>query len=296
VSWAAHELESYFLQKHVKAKVSYLAILLGCFLPDLFTKLPVYGIHIGSFTMDPVQEPWKYHRGWPGVGFTHSLFFVTLFSMLVLALFKNRAWFIGLLIGGTAHVLTDVCDSIGTMALFPFTTQQYTIGMWAYASQEGKFGDAAAYYSSLGGVWDFFWLLLCIGGWKVFTRDFFFEKVVPQDRAWDWLRRTFGMSNRAMLALYRAYFLYGATRIFAWFIWARARTDAPIDWSWGGPSFVEKATVPDQTWQDVVWNTGRGLVLATITGYLMWRFLIRPLWERAGRHEDALPARPAPAG
>jgi len=30
MSWAAHELESYFLQKHVKVKVSYLAILLGC--------------------------------------------------------------------------------------------------------------------------------------------------------------------------------------------------------------------------------------------------------------------------
>jgi len=50
VSWAAHELESYFLQKHVKVKVSYVAVLLGCLLPDLFTKLPVYGVHIGSMT------------------------------------------------------------------------------------------------------------------------------------------------------------------------------------------------------------------------------------------------------
>ena len=32
MSWAAHELESYVIQKHVKAKVSYVAILLGCLL------------------------------------------------------------------------------------------------------------------------------------------------------------------------------------------------------------------------------------------------------------------------
>ena len=29
MSWAAHELESYFIQKHTKARISYLAILLG---------------------------------------------------------------------------------------------------------------------------------------------------------------------------------------------------------------------------------------------------------------------------
>jgi hypothetical protein len=47
MSWAAHELESFALRKHMRTKVSYLGILLGCLLPDLFTKLPVYGLHIG---------------------------------------------------------------------------------------------------------------------------------------------------------------------------------------------------------------------------------------------------------
>ena len=47
MSWAAHELESYFLQKHTKLRVSYLAILLGCLSPDLLTKLPVYGLDLG---------------------------------------------------------------------------------------------------------------------------------------------------------------------------------------------------------------------------------------------------------
>ena len=48
MSWAAHELESYFLQKHVSVKVSYLAVLAGCLLPDQFTKLPVYGFASGT--------------------------------------------------------------------------------------------------------------------------------------------------------------------------------------------------------------------------------------------------------
>jgi hypothetical protein len=68
MSWAAHELESYFIQKHVKLRVSYLAILLGCLVPDLFTKLPVYGFSFGILHITPEHDPWKYHRGWPGVG------------------------------------------------------------------------------------------------------------------------------------------------------------------------------------------------------------------------------------
>jgi len=58
VSWAAHELESYVIQRHTKVKVSYLAILLGCLGPDLATKFPVYGLHLGSFTVRAVGQPW----------------------------------------------------------------------------------------------------------------------------------------------------------------------------------------------------------------------------------------------
>src|SRR5947209_7035491 len=42
VSWAAHEFENYFIQKHVGVKVSFVAICIGTFLPDLFTKPFVY--------------------------------------------------------------------------------------------------------------------------------------------------------------------------------------------------------------------------------------------------------------
>lgn len=285
MSWAAHELESYFLQKHIKIKVSYLAILLGGFLPDFFTKLPVYGLNIGNMTLLKASFPAKYHRDWPGVGFTHSLAFAIVIALLVLWRTKNRAWAVGLLIGVSAHVLTDMFDSVGTMVFFPFTTQHYSTNMWAYASQQGRYGDAAAYYSSLGGVWDFGWFLLAVSGFRVFSRDFFFGTVVPNDRAWAWLKRRFRMSETAMLAAYRAFFVYGAGRMFAWFIWARLlnpeRGRQGLDWSWGGPYWVEKVSFPAQDWGVWLTNTARGALGMTVALVLIWRFGGRRLWARA---------------
>lgn len=287
MSWAAHELESYVIQKHVKTRVSYLAILLGCLLPDLMTKLPVYGFSIGGFTLK-ASNPAHYHRGWPGVGFTHSLMFGTLVALLVLWLVKSRAWALGLLLGQWAHVLTDMFDSVGTMVLFPFTTQHYTTGMWAYAAQQGRYGDAAAYYSSLGGVWDVFWLLVAVSSYQVFKRRFFFEKVVPDDPAWGWLRRKFALSDVAMLALYRAYFVYGACRIVAWFTWARIE-DYPLDLRWGGPYWVTKVVNEPVSAAAFARNTAVGLAGLSLALWLIWRYAGRRLWARAGEPAPASP-------
>ena len=65
MSWAAHEFENYFIQKHVGVKASFLGIVVGTQLPDLFTKSFVYAS----------DDPAAFHRGWPGVGFTQSLIF-----------------------------------------------------------------------------------------------------------------------------------------------------------------------------------------------------------------------------
>ena len=285
MSWAAHELESYFIQKHTKLKVSYLAILLGCLLPDLFTKLPVYGLHIGNMTLIKAKTPYKYHRGWPGVGFTHTLFFGALVALFLLWLTKNRAWFVGLLLGSWAHVLTDVFDSVGTMVFFPFSPQHYSTGMWAYAAQAGRYGDAAAYYSSFGGVWDFFWLVMALSGFRVFSKSFFFDTVVPNDPAWGWIRRKFALSDTAMLAVYRAYFIYGGCRIFAWFAWARLlnpqRGTQQLDWHWGGPYWVTKVSAPAHDWGVFFRNTAVGAVGLSLFFFLVWRFLGRRLWLRA---------------
>ncbi|WP_436787107.1 hypothetical protein [Yinghuangia sp. YIM S10712] len=115
MSWAAHELESYVLQKHIKTKVSFLAILLGCFWPDMITKGTVYGFDTFGVSFHP-ENPHLYHRGWPGVGFTHSLFYGVVVALIVLWLTKSRAWALGLLIGHWAHVFTDICDDVGAVA------------------------------------------------------------------------------------------------------------------------------------------------------------------------------------
>src|SRR5262245_7886700 len=128
VSWAAHEFESYVIQRHVRVRLSYLAVLLGCLLPDLFTKLPVYGLHLGSLELARARVPAQCHRGWPGVGCTHSLALGVLGALLILAVTKSRRWAIGILLGQWSHVLTDAFDSVGTMIFFPFTTQHYALG------------------------------------------------------------------------------------------------------------------------------------------------------------------------
>jgi len=288
VSWAAHELESYVIQKHVRVKVSFLAVLAGCLLPDQFTKLPVYGFSVGDVHVK-AAVPWHYHRSFPGVGFTHSLLFCALVATIMLAVTRNRPWFLGLLIGSWAHVFTDCFDSVGTMLFFPFTTRNYSVGMWAYASQEGRYGDAAAYYSSLGGVWDFLWLVLVLTSVSVLGKRYFFTTIVPADPAWGWLRRKFRLSDRAMLALYRAFFVYGACRIFAWFIWARFIDHAPMDWRWGGPWWVDKVDLPAiHPWEWVV-DTTIGVAGTAFVLWLGWRLIGRRLWNRAAAAEERSP-------
>ena len=82
MSWAAHEFENYFIQKHVGLKASFLAIVLGASIPDLFTKFLVYRS----------DDAAQFHRGWPGVGFTHSLIFGFAFAVVMLAITRSRAY------------------------------------------------------------------------------------------------------------------------------------------------------------------------------------------------------------
>ena len=152
MSWAAHEFETYFIQRHIGARASYLAIVLGSFAPDLFTKFFVYS----------AEDPAQFHRGWPGVGFSHSLIFGVALAAVVLLVARSRGWAFGLLIGQWAHVLTDVADTAGVMLFFPFSTEPVSISMWKHAAVLGRYGDGSAYYSSLGGVWDLLWLVVTV--------------------------------------------------------------------------------------------------------------------------------------
>ncbi len=240
MSWAAHELENFFFQKHLGTKVSYLGLLVGALGPDYFpTKLFAYGITFGTFQLK-ADNPAQFHRGWPGLGFTTSLtaglIFATFFYLISR---RNKAWFWGVLIGYWAHAITDSFDSAGTMLFWPFYNENVAVGLWRYSATEGKLRDAYAYYSSLGFIVDVAWILIVvIFAWRVLSSDYFRQIIRPADPFWGWVERKFSVPYRAQLAFYRAFFFYGACRTIAWSLLAHVVANTPWDLSFGGPHWV----------------------------------------------------------
>ena len=171
----------------MRGKVSFLGIFLGDFTPDFLSKFWVYGITINGHHYG-ASVPHQWHRGWPGMGFTHTLFLGRRLRRSRSGCGSATARFtVGYLLGYAAHALTDVNDSVGTMLLFPFTTLNWTLQTWAYAAtiDGGKYLDAAAYYSSLGLVMDLFWLVVVLCSWRVLTREYWRTQIVPADaRTW----------------------------------------------------------------------------------------------------------------
>ncbi len=263
MSWAAHQFEIYAVENHLpkrlRGKISFFAIFLGDFTPDFFAKFWVYGFTING-THYGATNPHRWHRGWPGMGFTHTVFLGAIVAAAMWFWKHNPAWAIGYMLGFAAHALTDINDSIGTMLLFPFSAHNWSIGTWAYAAtiEGGKYFDGAAYYSSLGFVMDTFWLVVVLASWRCLTRDYWRTRIVPPDaRAWAWFGRF--LSEPGLLALYRATFFYGVCRLITWTTWAHliarptillpdgtARTfdGYPWDLSWGGPWWVTPVRLP----------------------------------------------------
>ena len=238
MSWAAHDLEPYAIQRHLGGKVAIAPLLIGSYSPDLASKWFVYGV--GAFGYElKADDPTQFHRGWPGVGFTHSLAFGVVLAAVVFLLTRSRIWSLSLLIGQWAHAFTDMGDTIGTMLFFPFSTETIDIGAWAYAGQVGRELDAGAYFSGLGFVWDGVFVVYGLISWRILTRGYFRETIVPADPLWGWLGRR--VPETALLALYRASFFYGTTRWVAWLLWAHVLKDFPFDFSWGGPQWVDAA-------------------------------------------------------
>ena len=237
MSWATHDLEPYTFQRHLGLKVAFVPMLIGSYAPDLATKWFVYGITVFGIRLK-ADDPAKFHRGWPGVGFTHSLIFGLLIGLALWRIFGGP-YGLGFVIGHWAHSISDIGDTVGTMLFFPFTTYHVHIDAWAYAGQTGRFTDAAAYFSGLGFVWDGFWIALGLVSWRVLTRSYFEETIVPADGLWARLGRR--VPADALLVLYRAAFFYGVCRWSAWLIWAHVVHHYPFDLSWGGPHWVPAA-------------------------------------------------------
>ncbi len=217
MSWAAHDLEPYVIQKHLGRRIAFVPLLLGSYAPDLLSKWFVYGIDLFGLELK-ADNPAQFHRGWPGVGFTHSLMFGVVLAAVALAVTRKRIWAISLLVGQWAHALTDIGDTVGTMLLFPFSTDLVAVGAWAYAGQTGRLTDAGAYFSGLGFVWDGIFVVWALLSWRVLTRAYFRDTIAVADPFWGWAGRY--LPETALLALYRASFFYGICRWAAWLIWA----------------------------------------------------------------------------
>jgi len=289
VSWAAHQFEIYAVENHapkkLAGKLSFFAIFLGDFTPDFLAKFWVYGITINGHHYG-AGVPWKWQRGWPGMGPTHTLFFGAICAALLWSWKRSRALTVGFMFGIAAHVLTDVNDSVGTMVLFPLTTLSWTIKTWAYGAtvQGGKYLDAAAYYSSLGLVMDLFWLAVVLASWRVLTREYWRTQVVPADpQNWAWLGRF--LPERGLLALYRGTFFYGVARLVAWSTWAHVvarpvingveHHGYPYDLSWTGPWWMVPHNLPHVP---IVIVAPTALLLC---GAVYWA--ASRLWEPMGR-------------
>ena len=291
MSWAAHQFEIYAVQAHLpkkmKGKVSFWGIWLGDFTPDFLSKFWVYGITIGGHHYG-ADSPHQWHRGWPGMAFTHTMFLGVLIGAGPWLWKRSRALTVGYILGFAAHALTDVNDSVGTMLLFPFSTLNWTTETWAYAATKsgGKYLDAAAYYSSLGLMMDLFWLVVVLFSWRVLTREYWRTQIVPADpHIWSWLAQR--MPERAMLALYRATFFYGVCRMLAWAGWAHIfarpviegvkRIGYPFDLSWTGPGWLDARSLPHVSPLIVL------PVTLALLGLVYW--VMSKLWEPMGRAE-----------
>ena len=170
MSWAAHDLEPYAFQRHLKLKVAFVPLLIGSYSPDMMTKWFVYGIHIGPWDLK-ATDPAKFHRGWPGFGFTHSLLYGLVIGLIIWKVFGSKLWGLSFVVGQFAHALTDTGDTVGTMLLFPWTFHVH-LNAWAYAGQTGRMTDAAAYFSGLGGMWDAVWIVYGLFAWRVITGEY----------------------------------------------------------------------------------------------------------------------------
>lgn len=293
MSWAAHQFEIYAVQAHLPrkmmGKVSFVGIWLGDFTPDFLSKFWVYGITIGDKHYGSTI-PHQWHRGWPGMGFTHTLFTGVLIAAALWLWRRNRALTVGYLLGFAAHALTDVNDSVGTMLLFPFSVENWTVETWAYAAtiDGGKYLDAAAYYSSLGLVMDLFWLVVVLFSWRVLTREYWRTSVVPADpHFWSWLGRF--MPERGLVALYQATFFYGLCRLVAWSAWAHLiarpvidgveRLGYPLDLSWTGPRWLDARSLDHVS----PWIVPIGVAVLLVAVY----WAVSKLWEPMGRAELA---------
>jgi len=125
MSWAAHDLEPYAFQRHFGKRIAFIPVLVGSYGPDMLTKWLVYGVGFAGISLK-ASNTQQFHRGWPGVGFTHSLAFGLVVALIIFAISRNKVYVYSFLIGHWAHALSDIGDSLGMMRRKSSTTSSST--------------------------------------------------------------------------------------------------------------------------------------------------------------------------
>ena len=100
--------------------------------------------------------------------------------------------------------------------------------------------------------------------------DYWRTEIVRADpRVWAWFGRR--VPERVCIAIYRATFFYGLTRMIAWTSYAHVLNDYAWDLSWGGPYWMPQVQLSDQHPAVVL---GTALLMATLV-YLLVDGIIR---------------------
>ena len=104
MSWAAHDLEPYVIQRELGRRVAFVPLLAGSYAPDMTSKWFVYGINLFGLELK-ADNPAQFHRGWPGVGFTHSLAYGVVIGLLLYLIWRNEVVAYSFVIGQWAQYL-----------------------------------------------------------------------------------------------------------------------------------------------------------------------------------------------
>ena len=207
------------LPRRMRGGVSFWAVAAGDFLPDFLSKFWVYGITIGERHYG-ASVPHQWHRGWPGMGVTHTVTFGLVVAAFVWLWRRNRAVTVGVALGCVVHVVADLGDTAGVMLLFPFSTASFTLALWAYGATSAAGSTWTPRRTTAASAWSPT-SSGCSGSscsWRALTRDHWLAEVVPAEPGlW---RRLGTMPERALLALYRGLFFFGLCRMIAWTLWA----------------------------------------------------------------------------
>jgi hypothetical protein len=243
MSWIAHDLEPYLFHRKLGKRaipISFAALVLGSWGPDLFTKWFTYGTNIAGLHLK-ASNPTQFQRGWPGAGFTHSLTFGVVLAVVVYALTRNKPWTLGLLLGIWMHTFSDTLDTVGTMLFFPWT-HHFAIGLWAYAAYLGRVTDAGAYFSGPALLWDSFWVVAALACSPMLRRSYFVERIAVRDGFW--ARAGRWLPEDALLAVYRGAFFWGVCRFTGWVLWAHVLHHYSFDLTFGGPHWAHGVHLP----------------------------------------------------